>query len=284
MSKILVTGAHGQLGMEINFLSSLLETHEFVFVDHNELDITDAVAVNNFVEGRSFTGIINCAAYTAVDRAESEKELAFKVNAEGAGNVANVAKQINARFIHFSTDFIFGGTNSVPYVETDIPGPKSVYGSSKLAGEELVLKNNPDAIIIRTSWVYSSFGNNFVKTILRLGKEWESLNIIYDQVGTPTYARDLADAVLQIIHHTEWKPGIYNYSNEGVASWYDFAMAIKKMGGLKVKINPIETTQYPTPASRPKYSVLNKKKIKEAYELEIPYWIDSLVEMFKVIG
>ena len=283
MNKILVTGAHGQLGTELNFLSSLLESHSFTFVDQNNLDITDAVAVNEFISTGNYSAIINCAAYTAVDKAETEKEIAFKVNADGAGNLARAAKQINAKFIHFSTDFIFDGTGSVPYTENDKPNPLSVYGASKLAGEEHVLENNSDAIIIRTSWVYSSFGNNFVRTILKLCKEREQLNVIFDQIGAPTYARDLAGAVLHIIQQKEWKPGIYNYSNEGVASWYDFAVAIRDIAGLKTKISPIETSQYPTPAVRPKYSVLNKNKIKETFGLEIPHWKESLEKCMKLL-
>jgi len=276
MNKILVTGAHGQLGTELNFLSSLQENHSFVFVDREDLDIADLDTVNNFLSKESYSVVINCAAYTAVDKAESEKDNAFKVNAGGAGNLARACKQKQVKFIHFSTDFIFNGTNSVPYLERDKPSPLSVYGVSKLAGEVQVVANNPDAIIIRTSWVYSSFGNNFVKTILKLCKEREQLNIIYDQIGTPTYARDLARTVLNIIQHKEWKPGIYNYSNEGVASWYDFAVAIRDIAQLKTKLLPIETSQYPTPAMRPKYSVLNKKKVKETVGFEIPYWRESL--------
>ncbi len=276
MSKVLVTGAHGQLGTEINFLSSLLENHNFVFVSHADLDIADPVAVADFFSKEDFTTIINCAAYTAVDKAETDKELALNVNATGAANLAMAAKRTGARFIHFSTDFVFDGNHSVPYLETDPTNPLSVYGATKLVGEKQVMEANPDAVIIRTSWVYSSFGNNFVKTILRLCKEREQLNIIYDQIGTPTYARDLAAAVLKIIAQPEWKSGIYNYSNEGVASWYDFAIAIRDLAGLKTTILPIETAQYPTPAVRPKYSVLNKKKIKETYGLQIPYWRDSL--------
>ena len=283
MSKILVTGAHGQVGTELNFLSSLLESHSFTFVDQNNLDITDAVAVIKFISTGNYSAIINCAAYTAVDKAETEKEIAFKVNADGAGNLAKAAQQFNAKFIHFSTDFIFDGTGSVPYTENDKPNPLSVYGASKLAGEEHVLENNSDAIIIRTSWVYSSFGNNFVRTILKLCKEREQLNVIFDQIGAPTYARDLAGAVLHIIQQKEWKPGIYNYSNEGVASWYDFAVAIRDIAGLKTKISPIETSQYPTPAVRPKYSVLNKNKIKETFGLEIPHWKESLEKCMKLL-
>jgi dTDP-4-dehydrorhamnose reductase len=283
MSKILVTGAHGQLGTELNFLSSMLENHSFVFVGSKDLDITNADALNNFFSKEEYSAVINCAAYTAVDKAESEKEVAFKVNAEGAANLAIACKQHNAKFIHFSTDFVFDGTAYVPYLEKDKTNPLSVYGASKLAGEEQVVASNPNAVIIRTSWVYSSFGNNFVKTILKLCKEREQLNIIFDQIGTPTYARDLAAVVLQIVQQQEWKPGIYNYSNEGVASWYDFAVAIRDLAGLKTKILPIETSQYPTPAVRPKYSLLNKKKIKETFGIEIPYWRDSLEKCMKLL-
>lgn len=281
MNKILVTGAHGQLGTEINFLSSLLEGHNFVFVSHADLDIANAAEVSDFFSQQAFNAVINCAAYTAVDKAESDQDTALKVNATGAANLAKTAKDYGARFMHFSTDFVFDGNHSVPYVETDATNPLSVYGATKLVGEKQVMAQNPDALIIRTSWVYSSFGNNFVKTILRLCQEREQLNIIYDQVGTPTYARDLAAGVLKIIAQPEWKPGLYNYSNEGVASWYDFAIAIRDSAGLKTTILPIETAQYPTPAVRPKYSVLNKKKIKESFGMQIPYWRESLVECIK---
>lgn len=276
MKKILVTGAHGQLGTELNFLSSLLETHSFTFFDSDNLDITDAEAVSNLLSKEKFEAVINCAAYTAVDKAESEKELAFRINGDAVGYLAKSCKQSGAKFIHISTDFIFDGTISRPLLEEDPSNPLSVYGASKLEGEKHAIENNPDALIIRSSWVYSSFGNNFVKTILRLCKEKESLNIIYDQIGTPTYARDLAAAILKIVMQQEWKPGIYHFSNEGAASWYDFAVAIRDIARLKTKINPIETDQYPTPAVRPKYSVLNKKKIKATFGLEIPYWRDSL--------
>jgi dTDP-4-dehydrorhamnose reductase len=276
MSKILVTGAHGQLGSELNFLSSLLENNTFVFVSHADLDITNEDDVASFFSQHQFSAVINCAAYTAVDKAETEKELAFSVNAEGAGVLAKAAAACNARFIHFSTDFVFDGAASFPYTETGVTNPISVYGASKLAGEEKVMASNTKAIIIRTSWVYSSFGNNFVKTVIRLCKEREQLTIIYDQIGTPTYARDLAAFVLELVSAEHWKPGIYNYSNEGVASWYDFALAIRDLAGLKAKILPIETAQYPTPAARPKYSVLNKRKLKETFGVEIPYWRDSL--------
>jgi dTDP-4-dehydrorhamnose reductase len=283
MEKVLVTGSYGQLGTELNFLSSLLETHSFTFVDRDDLDITDETAVGAFFLKNQYNVLINCAAYTAVDKAESEKEIAFKINADGAGVLAKICLQHNCKFVHISTDFIFDGTNSFPIKESEKPKPLSVYGASKLAGEELAFAANPETLLIRTSWVYSSFGNNFVKTILKLCKERETLNIIFDQIGTPTYARDLAAAILIIIQQDEWKPGVYNYSNEGVASWYDFAIAIRDIAKLKTKINPIETHEYPTPAIRPKYSVLNKTKIKNTFGLQIPYWRDSLMQCIQIL-
>ncbi len=283
-NKILVTGAHGQLGTEINFLSSLLETHDFVFVGHEDLDISDAGEVKSFFEKEKPTAVVNCAAYTAVDKAESEKELAFKVNGDSAGNLAAICKATDARFIHISTDFVFDGTVSRPLLEGDATNPLSAYGASKLEGEKQVLQNNTRAVLIRSGWVYSSFGNNFVKTILRLGKERESLNVVYDQTGTPTYARDLAAVILKIIQNDEWKPGIYHYSNEGIASWYDFAVAVCDIAGLQTKIIPIETTQYPTPAARPKYSVLNKQKIKDTFRVEIPHWRESLQKCIALLS
>lgn len=284
MHKILVTGAHGQVGTELNFLSSLLETHAFTFVDKDGLDITDEDAVNQFLSIGNYFALINCAAYTAVDKAESEKEIAFLINATGAGILAKAAKANNCRFVHLSTDFIFDGTKAVPLSEDEKPNPLSVYGASKLEGEKQVLQNNPDTLLIRTSWVYSSFGNNFVKTILKLCKDREILNVIYDQIGSPTYARDLAGAILDIVQRESWTPGIYNYSNEGVASWYDFAVAIRDIAKLKTKLSPIETHQYPTPAVRPKYSVLNKKKIKETLGVEIPYWRKSLEDCIHLLN
>ncbi len=283
MKKVLVTGAHGQLGSEINFLSSLLETHSFTFCDYQELDITDAAAVDKMVSA-GFQVLVNCAAYTAVDKAESEKDKAFQINGEAVGILAKACKKYNCKMVHVSTDFIFDGTLARPLLEDDAPNPLSVYGASKLEGEKQLSENNSDSVLIRTSWVYSSFGNNFVKTILRLCKERESLNVIFDQIGTPTYARDLASFILRIITGDKWVAGIYNYSNEGVCSWFDFAIAIRDIAGLKTKISPIETYQYPTPAMRPKYSVLNKRKVKETYGIEIAYWRNSLEECMKLLG
>lgn len=282
MKRVLVTGSHGQLGSELNFLSSQLESHSFTFYDYQDLDITDPKAVDEVI-GRGFEVVINCAAYTAVDKAESEKEAALKINGYAVGLLAAACKKYNCRLVHISTDFIFDGMLARPLLEDDKPNPVSVYGATKLEGERLLLESGADAVLIRTSWVYSSFGNNFVKTILRLCKERESLNVIYDQVGTPTYARDLAAAILKIITGHKWQAGVYNYSNEGVCSWYDFAVAIRDIAGLKTNISPIETYQYPTPAVRPKYSVLNKQKIKETYALEIPYWRTSLAACMKLL-
>lgn len=284
MKTVLVTGANGQVGSEIRFLSSTTPYLTFVFVDRDELDITSQESVTAFFSQQKFDVLINCAAYTAVDKAESEKETAFKINAEGAGNLAAVCRKNNCSYLHISTDFIFDGTASVPVTESQKPNPLSVYGASKLAGDEIVVKENPGSVILRTSWVYSSYGNNFVKTILKLCKEREGLNIIADQTGTPTYARDLAAAILHIIQQPEWKPGVYNYSNEGTASWYDFAVAIRDLAELKTQINPIETSQYPTPAARPKFSVLNKRKVKETFGLQIPYWRHSLQQCIALIN
>jgi dTDP-4-dehydrorhamnose reductase len=286
MKKILITGAGGQLGSEIHSLSGRFADREFVVTDFQELDITDRQAVLAFVGQGHYYAVINCAAYTAVDKAESDKEKAYLINETGARHLAEAAAQTGAKFIHISTDFIFDGTHCMPILEDDKPGPLSVYGASKLAGERAVQQANPDSLIFRTSWVYSSFGGNFVKTMLRLCTERENLSVIFDQIGTPTYARDLAQVILDTLDTAIDKKisGVYNYSNEGVASWYDFAIAIRDIAGLKTKIAPIETIQYPTPATRPKYSVLNKKKVKDTFGLEIPYWRESLVACMKLIN
>lgn len=286
MKRILVTGAGGQLGSEIRALSSHSEEREFTFTDYQELDIAFRPKVISFIEQGQYDVVINCAAYTAVDKAESEKDKAYLINEAGAGYLAEAAAKAGAKFIHISTDFIFDGTLSRPISEDDKPNPLSVYGASKLAGELAVVQANPDSLIIRTSWVYSSFGSNFVKTILRLCKEKESLSVIADQVGTPTYAHDLAFFILDTLEIAIEKKisGVFNYSNEGVASWYDFALAIRDAAGLKTKIIPIDTAQYPTPAIRPKYSVLDKKKAKDTFHVEIPYWRDSLAACMTLIS
>ncbi|CAL2105892.1 dTDP-4-dehydrorhamnose reductase [Tenacibaculum sp. 190524A02b] len=281
---ILVTGANGQLGSEIKELSLLYTKHNFFFEGSKELDITNYEKVKEYISSKEIEAIINCAAYTAVDKAEEEKEKADGVNNAG---VANLAKAIGTgKLIHISTDYVFNGENFTPYIEEDLPNPIGVYGITKLEGEQKVLKSNAEAIIIRTSWVYSSFGNNFVKTMLRLGKERERLNVIFDQVGSPTYARDLGKLCLDILDKEEKinkQAKVYHYSNEGVTSWYDFAKAIMDFSKLQCVIYPIETKEYPTPAKRPNYSLLNKAKIKKDFNIEIPYWRDSLKECIKRI-
>jgi dTDP-4-dehydrorhamnose reductase len=279
---ILVTGGNGQLGSEIRSLANNFPSFNFLFTDAEELNITEETAVQKFFSENTINVCINCAAYTAVDKAESEKEMAFLVNAKAVEYLSKACTVNCSKLIHISTDFVFDGTIARPILETDIPNPLSVYGATKLSGEEFALQFSPDAIVLRTSWVYSSFGNNFVKTILRLCKEKPSLNIIYDQVGTPTYARDLAQAILQIVadKNSLTQKGIFNFSNEGVCSWYDFAIAIRNLASLETPIFPIETIQYPTPATRPQYSVLSKQKFKTAFNQSIPYWQDSLKDCF----
>jgi len=282
MSKsILVTGANGQLGSELYQLSAFENSLTFTFVTRKELDFSDPLSIEAWFVGKHFDAIINCAAYTAVDKAESEPELANVINATAVATLANVAKKNHSALIHISTDYVFNGKNFKPYVESDPVQPQSVYGQTKLEGEQAVLAvGAPKTLIIRTSWVYSQFGNNFVKTMLRLGKERAELGVIYDQVGTPTSARDLALAILGIIKHPALEalkePEIYHFSNEGVCSWYDFAKAIFEYSGINCHIKPIETKDYPTPATRPHYSLLNKAKIKQRFDLTIPYWKDSL--------
>jgi len=267
----LVVGANGQLGNELR----LLLNDKAVYVDKDELDITDKDAVEAFVKNGGFETIINCAAYTAVDKAESDKELAELINVIGPKNLA----QTGVPLVHVSTDYVFDGTNYKPYTEDDIPNPQTVYGVTKLAGEQAVSDNANTAIIIRTSWLYSTFGNNFVKTMRKLGAERDSLNVIFDQIGTPTYAADLAKAIVDILPQIKsGMKGIYHFSNEGVCSWYDFALAIMAQSDLNCKVLPIESKDYPTPAKRPHYSVLNKAKIKRDFGIEINNWAVSLAE------
>ena len=282
---ILVTGSNGQLGSEIKELSSNY-FYNFFFTDRNSIDITSKDSIRSFCQTNNINVIINCAAYTAVDKAELDELNADLVNRKAVKKLALVSSELNIKLIHISTDYVFDGKNFKPYCEEFQTNPQGVYGKTKLDGENEMRDINPkNSIIIRTSWVYSSFGNNFVKTMLRLGKEKKELGVIFDQVGTPTYARDLALTILDIIPQiNNDKVEIYNYSNEGVLSWYDFAKEIMKMAKLNCKINPIETFEYPTPAKRPHYSLLNKSKIKSTFNIEIPYWKDSLDECLKLMG
>ena len=279
MNKILVTGSNGQLGSELKDLSSLYPNDTFIFTDVAELDICNHKGVKEFIFKNDINTIINCAAYTTVDKAEEQFELSNEINNLAVKNFASIAKECNIKLIHVSTDYVFDGTNHIPYKETDKPNPQSVYGVTKLAGENAIQAINPsDTIIIRTSWVYSNYGNNFVKTMLRLANEKKELGVIVDQTGTPTYARDLAKTILEILPNIKNKNvEVYHYSNDGVCSWYDFARAIFEIKNIKVKVNAIETAQYPTVAKRPYYSVLNKSKIKQMFQVEIPHWRDSLV-------
>jgi len=281
---VLVTGADGQLGSELRALAGGFEDR-FFFTDRLKLDITDEAAIRNYVEKNGIDTIINAAAYTAVDRAEKEKSLAEQVNHFAVKYLSQVARDRSIQLIHVSTDYVFDGRNHRPYVEEDVTAPTGVYGRTKLAGEEAMREIGPaDSVIVRTSWVYSSYGNNFVKTMLRLGEERASFGVVFDQVGTPTYAGDLAKTILEILPKIKNdKVEIYHYSNEGVLSWYDFAKEIMEMGGLSCNVNPIETKEYPTLASRPHYSVMNKSKIKSRFGVTIPYWKDSLAECLQTL-
>ncbi len=283
-SKVLIAGAYGQLGSEIKGLSEKYPQIEFFFHDKDTLDLTNVNEVEGFFEKNRPNYVVNCAAYTNVDKAEEDKDLALLINSEVPKNLARLSAKYSSKFFHVSTDYVFDGKSYVPYKETDSTNPESVYGKTKLDGEQKVLESNPEAIIIRTAWLYSSFGNNFMKTMIRLGNEREEVRVIFDQVGTPTYARDLASAILQIINAEDFIPGIYHFSNEGVCSWYDFAYEIILKSNLDCKVVPIETKDYPLPAKRPQYSVLNKTKIKHNFNIEIPHWKDSLHECLKKLN
>ena len=276
MKNILITGANGQLGNEMRLLSAEHPEYAYFFTDVEELNICNEQAVMDYVEDHHIHVIVNCAAYTAVDKAEENVELCTKLNADAVGYLAKAAEAKGAEFIQISTDYVFDGTAHVPYKETESTCPNSVYGSTKLIGEQHALTYCSRTMVIRTAWLYSTFGNNFVKTMIRLGKERDSLGVIFDQVGTPTYARDLARAIYAAIGQGI-VPGIYHFSNEGVCSWYDFTKAIHRLAGItKCYVKPLHTSEYPTKACRPHYSVLDKTKIKETYHIEIPYWMDSL--------
>ena len=276
MKNILITGANGQLGNEMRVLSAENPEYTYFFTDVAELDICNEQAILDFVKANQINVIVNCAAYTAVDKAEESIELCTKLNADAVGYLAKAAEANGAEFIQVSTDYVFDGTAHIPYQETEPTCPNSVYGHTKLAGEQNALTLCTRSMVIRTAWLYSTFGNNFVKTMIRLGKEREAFGVIFDQVGTPTYARDLARAIFAAIRQGV-VPGIYHFSNEGVCSWYDFTKAIHRLAGITTcHVKPLHTEEYPTPAKRPHYSVLDKTKIKNTYHIEIPYWMDSL--------
>lgn len=273
---ILVTGCNGQLGNEIQLLEREYPQHQWYNTDVQELDITDVNAIRQFVLEHQIDGIINCAAYTAVDKAEEQEKLCTKLNAEAPAYLASAVGSRGGWMIQISTDYVFDGTSHVPYVEDDDTCPNSVYGRTKLVGELNVQKLCEKSMIIRTAWLYSTFGNNFVKTMIRLGKERSELGVIFDQIGTPTYAHDLAHVIMTVVRKGI-VPGVYHFTNEGVISWYDFAKAIHRIAGIKTcHVRPLHTAEYPTPARRPHYSVLDKTKIKKVYGIEIPYWEDSL--------
>lgn len=279
MKTILVTGANGQLGNSLRLLADRYAGFTFLFTDVDTLDITDPAAVKAMVKDNQVNYIINCAAYTAVDKAEDDEALCRRINTYAVGVLGEAAREVGARMIHVSTDYVFSGTSYRPYKETDDTRPVSAYGRTKLAGEEALQEVCPDAVIIRTAWLYSEYGNNFVKTVLRLGKERDELRFVFDQVGSPTYAGDLAAAILSVVAAGEkdaFVPGIYHFSNEGVCSWYDFTVKILEIAGIDCRVFPIETKDYPTKAVRPPYSVLNKSKIKDTYSLAIPHWESSL--------
>jgi len=283
MKKILVTGANGQLGQCLQKISSQFEEFEFIFTDSETLDITNKEEVNDFFWQNAPDFCINAAAYTAVDLAETEVEKAFLVNADGTENLAEACAENNAQFIHVSTDYVFDGENNLAYTEEDFTNTLGVYGASKLAGDELALEVNPCSVILRTSWVYSEFGKNFVKTMLNLFSTKEELNIVADQFGQPTNANDLAEAIMKIIKSGKITPGIFNFSNLGRISWFDFAEKIAELSEAKIKLNAIETSQYPTPAKRPKNSVLDLDKISKTYGIQLKPWEESLEDCVQIL-
>lgn len=282
--KILVTGANGQLGNELRTVLEKEFPGMTIYTDRDELDLTDGKAVAAFVVDNDITHIVNCAAYTAVDRAEEEKRQCAAINIDAVKNLALAADANGAKIIHISTDYVFDGTGHRPYRESDKVNPISQYGTTKRKGETSLLALAPESIIIRTAWLYSPYGNNFVKTMLRLADNNPEVRVVSDQIGTPTYARDLARAISKILKSHQWVAGIYHFTNEGAASWYDFAHAIFRIAGKKVKLTPIPTEDFPTPASRPAYSILDRSRIKATYGVEIPHWEEALEDCMKELG
>ncbi|MBO5244122.1 MAG: dTDP-4-dehydrorhamnose reductase [Muribaculaceae bacterium] len=277
--RILVTGAAGQLGNELHNVLEQKMPGVTMYTDIKDLDLTDSEAVKKFIIDNEISHVVNCAAYTAVDKAEQEPALCAKINTDAVKNIAEVAADYGVKVIHVSTDYVFDGTAHAPYKESDKVNPISTYGTTKRKGEMVLLSMSPDAVIIRTAWLYSPYGNNFVKTMMRLGSERSELGVVCDQIGTPTYALDLAEAIYTILTARQWVPGIYHFSDEGVCSWYDFTKAIHRIAGIKsCNVKPIATDDYPTLAARPPYSVLDKTRIKKTYGITIPHWEESLVD------
>ncbi len=281
--KILVTGSNGQLGSELRYLSSCERQYEWVFTDLNELDLSDLKNLKKNISLISPSIIINCAAYTLVDKAESEINYANILNHKAVDIISKWSSINNKKLIHISTDYVFDGCSNFPINEDADTKPVNSYGFSKLKGENVCLKNDKNSIIIRTSWLYSSFGNNFVKTMINLMKKKDSLNVINDQLGSPTYALDLARTIIVIINYKKWIPGIFHYSNEGIISWFDFANDIKYLCNFKTKIKGVSSSEFHTEANRPKYSLLNKSKIKETYNIKVPNYIESLKKCLKIL-
>lgn len=276
MTTILITGSKGQLGNEMQQAAVRFPDFNYIYTDVAELDICDKSALDAFVKANNVNVIVNCAAYTAVDKAEDDVELCHKINRDAVRNIAEVANDNKVKVVHISTDYVFDGTNYLPYTEDMPVCPATVYGKSKLEGEQALLENCKESVILRTAWLYSSFGNNFVKTMIKLGTERDSLGVIFDQVGSPTYAADLADVILQLLSNKTFIPGIYHFSDEGVCSWYDFTKTIHRMANITCDVKPIETKDYPARTPRPHFSVLNKGKIKSTYGISIPHWEVSL--------
>ena len=283
MKKILITGSNGQVGSVLQILALDMPEYEFLFTNRFHFTFGSKDSMVAFFNANNPDFIINCAAYTAVDKAESEAEDANLINHYAVGIIAEWCKSNQSKLLHISTDYVFDGTSCFALTETDTPNPQSVYGKSKFLGESIALKNNPNTIIIRTSWVYSQFGSNFVKTMLRLMQERDSLNVVQDQIGSPTYAKDLAAVILEIIKNKKWVSGIFNYSNEGEISWYQFAKEIKEIANLNCVLKGISTSEYPTPAKRPAFSLLDKSKIKNTYEILIPEYKDSLKQCLQAL-
>jgi dTDP-4-dehydrorhamnose reductase len=274
--KVIVTGSNGQLGNELKELAPSLTGYEFLFLGKDDVSISDRSTLEKLFTTHHPAFLINCAAYTAVDKAEEEKQAALEINGTAVGNLAALCKQFGTNLIHISTDYVFDGNTAKPWIETDTAEPINIYGKSKLLGEELALQSNPNTLVIRTSWVYSSYGKNFVKTMIRLMQEKPSINVVNDQFGSPTYAADLAEVIVTIISSGKWVPGVYHFSNDGVTSWFNFAVKIKQLTGAGCEVKPITTYQYPTPAQRPKYSVMDKRKIREVYGIELKPWDERL--------